>query len=138
MCTSFARLSLVQVPVVGLGTTVLEGGKILAEAAEVTEVKRGEGKPVAVRALGKNRPPRLYAQRQQPIKLREAHVVAHREPKRRSTHLRRYDLRSRRDGPALQILRVRSLYVEEMDLALHIRYLPIRPEQRRCIMQFWR
>jgi len=47
-------------PIVRLGTTVLEGGKILAEPVEITEVEGGEGKPVAVRALGKNRTPRVH------------------------------------------------------------------------------
>ena len=75
------------------------------------------------------------AQRQQPVELREAHVVADREAELRSSSLRGHDLPSGGDGFALQVLAVRGLHVEEVDLAVDRRHLPVRPEKGRGVVE---
>src|SRR5918997_418286 len=46
-------------PLVSLGATVSQGGKLLAEAIEVVEVEGGERVPITVGALGQNCAPRV-------------------------------------------------------------------------------
>src|SRR5687768_8576059 len=46
-------------PVVSLGTAVLQGRELISKAVEVVEIQGGKSVPVAVGALGEHRTPRV-------------------------------------------------------------------------------